>query len=364
MSASDWFAWGSVPWTPVVGSPDDGGNDDNDDAVTGWQKRGVPYSPGNLALQTLDVWIPPAADATADDSPDAGFFPPGPRRWVIFLHGGAWRDPTVTSACFSAAAIKLLRRQLRLDSDIAGPSLGLGLASLNYRLSPHPNYPPAPGEGDDPSRVARHPDHIADVLTGLAFLQRLGGGGMAAPSYVLAGHSCGATLAFQAVMDPARWGLGDEARAVVKPAVVVGLNGLYDLAGFVARPPAGYEGLRAVYEEFTRGAFGDDKRVWRDVCPATADARWVSEWVGNDSENGQRRARTAVLVQSTDDTLVPRSQLESMSMCLIGSGAAVHLREMAAGGEHDDMWQDGGRMAEILWEVVVSLDPSHYLVQA
>jgi hypothetical protein len=33
----------------------------------------------------------------------------------------------------------------------------------------------------------------------------------------------------------------------------------------------------------------------------------------------------------------------------------VEVRVLEAGGEHDAIWSEGGRMAEILWEVVEDL---------
>jgi len=322
-SADDRSAWGSAPWTPTT-SPET-------QTTVGWQKH-VAYIPESTnSLQTLTAWVP----ATSDRSPpDDASLPRRPGRWIIFIHGGAWRDPAVTAAAFDRAAAALLLRNQDSTSTSKGSRIA-GLASLNYRLSPYPGRP-----SDDPAYKAQHPDHIGDVLSGLAFLQRLGA---ATGDYVLAGHSCGATLAFQAVMDPARWGLGI---AVRKPALVVGLNGLYDLAGFVKRPPGGYEGLRDAYEEFTRGAFGGDEEVWKAVCPATAEG-WVGEWKGS--------SRGVVLVQSGEDTLVPREQLEGMKACLESGG--VKVREMEAGGGHDEMWERGeGRMTEILWGVVLGLE--------
>ncbi|KXX77966.1 Kynurenine formamidase [Madurella mycetomatis] len=352
LTEADTAAWASVPWEPVT--------DKATGQAIGWHKAGVPYLPRgeSLPLQTLDVWIP-AHGADAATPPEACALPRNPaRRWIIYLHGGAWCDPSIKSASFWRAAVRLLGR----SRPSAAPSLE-GFVSLNYRLSPHPAHPsPAP------SRNARHPDHIRDVLAALAFVRRRLGSDTLSRS-ILAGHSCGATLAFQAVMSAARWrgphptpttptttaaaAGGSSSNSSVdaddapKPAVVVGFNGLYDLAGFIASPPRGYEGLREAYEEFTRGAFGGDARTWRAVCPTTAEG-WVDEWV---SAGG----REVVLVQSRGDTLVPYEQLEGIRGYLEREGR-VRVREMEAGGDHDDIWLDGERMAEILWEVAKGLE--------
>jgi len=82
------------------------------------------------------------------------------------------------------------------------------------------------------------------------------------------------------------------------------------------------------------------------VCRGGGEG-WVGEWKGS--------SRGVVLVQSGEDTLVPREQLEGMKACLESGG--VKVREMEAGGGHDEMWERGeGRMTEILWGVVLGLE--------
>ncbi|KAK0634492.1 Alpha/Beta hydrolase protein [Bombardia bombarda] len=332
MSSQDRSAWASIPWTPFA----DGASDSAADAgkTLGWHKARVPYAPGGVSLQTLDVWIPASAD---DDDPtgavpDAGSLPSRPGHWIVFIHGGAWRDSKISASSFTPTATHLLRAVAAGSG--SGTGAIAGLASLNYRLSPRSIY-----DLLDSARTAKHPDHINDVLSGLAFLQRLGG---ATGTYVLAGHSCGATLSFQAVMDPARWGLATVLAA--KPAVLVGLNGLYDLAGFIASPPAKYAHLREAYAEFTRGAFGDDESVWKAACPATAES-WPDEW---------KEGKRVVLVESREDSLVPYDQLEEMRAYL-RTNSSLLVQEREATGDHDDVWEKGDRLAEILQEVISGL---------
>ncbi|KAK1749998.1 Alpha/Beta hydrolase protein [Echria macrotheca] len=320
--------WASRPWTPV--------RSEDSSAIIGWTKARVSYLDSSpLEQQTLDVYIPlPPEHSTTP--PPAGTLPLLPGKWIIFIHGGAWRDPKILSSAFIPAARRLLA---------TNPGEISGMASLNYRLSPHPDHPSSSPD-DAAGRNAHHPDHIADVLSGLSFLQQL------APDmeYVLAGHSCGATLAFQVVMrKPERWGLpGMQIRL---PRAVVGFNGLYDLAGFIARPDEGFEDLREAYVEFTRGAFGDDESVWRDVCPTTAadPGGWVGEWAAG---GGQK----VCLVQSPEDTLVPRGQLEGLWAVLEDAGKGeVVVEEREASGGHDAIWMGEG-MAPVLVEVLRSLD--------
>lgn len=421
-SAEDRSAWASVPWTPVT-NPTAGAGAGTGSGTIGWHKAGVPYLPPGTAvsLQTLDVWIPASGgDNSTTTPPEPSSLPRLPGTWIVYIHGGAWRDPSIAASSFTPAATNLLLRATTHPDD---PRKIAGLVSLNYRLSPHPSRP-AP---DDPARQAKHPDHIADVLAALAFLHRLDILSRSSsttttttqnPSrpggWILTGHSCGATLAFQAVMAPARWGLSGsrpsdahhphplasshqrcpqpQPQPPAKPAAIVGFNGLYDLAGFLAAPPPGYEGLREPYREFVRGAFGEREEVWRAVCPvtahsvasaspsaagggagistgdgvvvgggedasgATAPGGWVAEWTGDgDGERTKEDKKMVVLVQSREDTLVPYQQLEAMRACLEGN-QQVDVRVREAGGQHDEIWRDGRRMAEVLWEVVGALE--------
>ncbi|KAK4251980.1 hypothetical protein C7999DRAFT_10284 [Corynascus novoguineensis] len=415
--AADWSVWASVPWTAVSGPCPGTANVNGTGAGTGsraevpiigWFKSGVPYLPPGKAapLQTLDVWVPnpqhTAANPTVPD-PSSLPSPPDASTWIIYIHGGAWRDPLVSSASFTPAATDLLLRSAQARVASGGPSRLAGLVSINYRLSPHPSYPSSP---DDLSHQAKHPDHIADILAALTFFRRClsaartergeEGGGAENQKWIFTGHSCGATLAFQSVMAPSRWGLDLSPAANkttttttlttpgIRPAAIVGFNGLYDLAGFIASPPAGYAHLREAYREFVAGAFGGPKRrggggcagdgeeeeeavfaAWRAVCPATADGAWVGEWLGEEeeeddneeSEGGKRGGKeeekkgVVVLVQSREDTLVPWRQVEVMRARLEWE-ARVEVRVLEAGGDHDDLWKDGRRIAEVLWELV------------
>lgn len=325
--------WSSVPWA-LAG---------NKSAVL--HKRRVPYVSNATYLQTLDLWVSGndiEAPGTAPD-PSAGI----PRRrgpWVVYIHGGAWRDPLVDSSSFESAALRLLERTRQEEQlSIAG------IASLNYRLSQHPFHPTHPSPPREPgapvdlARTARHPDHIRDVLTGLSYLHTIGA---LSNGYILAGHSCGATLAFQAVMDQKRWGFHAPI-PLEKPRVIVGLNGLYDLPAFLQRPDESHRAMVPVYDAFTQGAFGPDKDTWASVCPTAADD-WEAEWP---------EGRKVVLAQSHSDELVPYSQTENMKLNL-ASEAAVRLtvQEVAAAGKHNEMWQSPDELVAILLRAIESFE--------
>ncbi|KAJ6131173.1 hypothetical protein N7523_001633 [Penicillium sp. IBT 18751x] len=276
--------------------------------------------------------------------------------WVIYIHGGAWRDPTVTSESFDKAEAILQASNLPIS----------GFASISYRLSPHPRFPQNPPTTSPyESRNAKHPDHIRDVEAALAFLQNTYGFG---PRYILVGHSCGATLAFQSVMGSvadhremahnpdAEGGTGVEAvsttpeplppRLRAKPTAIIGVAGIYDLRRLIDT----HRSIPA-YREFVEGAFGPDDMVWDAVSPA--------QMIGSRGvEGGWKTGRLVVLAQSPDDELVDMGQREAMQDALKGweqTEAQVppeelthkdrRVRILDISGAHDDAWINGDEIA-------------------
>jgi len=309
-------AWASIPWEKISSK-------ESSSALEIWHKHEVPYTPDANSLQNLEVWIPLAAGS---DTPAPSAVPKRDGVWAIFIHGGAWRDARVTSSAFAPTI-----SHLELNHASAINSFG-GFASLNYSLSSH--------ELVEAGRHAKHPDHIIDVLTGLEFLQKKFGFGS---NYILLGHSCGATLAFQAAMDHQKW--SSSAPPVQKPKVIVGLNGLYDLPNLIKNSGEKHKHLVPVYEDFTRMAFGDDEKVWHDISPI-AVSDWTSEWT---------EGTKAYIVQSKADSLVPYNQLEGIQQNLQASkGPGLEVIELEAGGDHNDLWEKGDRLAEIVTEVMKS----------
>ena len=281
--------WSSVPWQLVC-----------DDGVL--HKRRVPYVTGGTYLQTLDIWVPASSnDQTRQQGKGVPEITSGiPHRdglWVVYIHGGAWRDPLVDSSSFESAALTLLGRTAPGD---AAPIAGI--ASLNYRLSQHPNHPTHPSPPKDPAapldaaRTAKHPDHIRDVLTGLSYLESVGA---LSNGYILAGHSCGAYLAFQVVMKQNRWG-SDAPIKIRKPEIILGLNGLYNMSAFLDNPDSSHAQLVPIYDAFTNGAFGENKEQWFMTCPMVVED-WEAEWP---------ESKKVVLAQSRTDELVPYSQTD------------------------------------------------------
>lgn len=236
-----------------------------------------------------------------------------------FIHGGAWRDPRSTFSEAEPTINALLDPASQWHLPDA-PSRVAGFASLNYRLSPHPAFSQdATTTPPFAARLARHPDHLDDVVSGLRFLQkRLGFA--SSGDYVLFGHSAGATLAYQALLDSA-------AADVALPVAVVGFEGIYDLVGLGGRMGGGYAG-------FIEGAFGTDRAAWREASPATG-AGSFGAWAG------QKGPRLAVLAHSADDELVDMPEVETMEKRLRGDGVRDLLVFRDLKGGHFDVLKDG-----------------------
>lgn len=296
-----------------------------------------------------------------------------------YIHGGAWRDPTITADSFEKTE-NILR---------ASPHLPIaGYASISYRLSPHPNHPQDVEETPTESlRTAKHPDHIRDVEAALAFLQNTYAFG---DKYILVGHSCGATLAFQAVMGAVAGhrevrfnggvndcGAGAETipsspgplppALTSQPTAIVGVSGIYDLRKLRDDHP----GIDA-YREFIEDAFGADELLWDTVSPA--------QMIGSRGvEGGWKGGRLAILAHSMDDELVDQGQLDVMYEALRGwergkatrrrssarSSATVEesgnddgsraVRTMIIEGGHDEIWSEGEQLARTIKYAFVEL---------
>lgn len=309
---------------------------------TAWYKRNITYQKQANALQNLDIWIP----ATAGDTnpPFDGHSSSQKGIWIVYIHGGAWRDPEVDASTFSPTVKHLLNNEDAVKK-IAG------IASINYSLSPYPSHPRNPSPPSDPqlpvdpSRQARHPDHLVDVRSALVYLQNQH---RFDNRYILVGHSCGATLAFQACI-----GMGSVASTsgfpdfsmIPKPQRVVGLNGLYNLFSLVTDPGPRHEHLAPIYGDFVSRAFPKDKDLLKDIAPIRIAEKWA-ELIGVE----------AILAQSRDDTLVPYSQTQEMlEKMRAGCGPDApreYFREVEITGDHNEIWENGTELAKIIADVL------------
>lgn len=272
------------------------------------------------SLNTLDICTPRPLDQS--DNKDL---------WIIYIHGGAWQDPSQSSTTFNKIQSMLLSSPV--NSKIAA------YASLNYRLSPYPSHQTDPSDPSDPSRNAKHPDHINDILTAILYLQEKY---HFEDRYVLVGHSCGATLAMQVAMKR-YWGSQYESTFalelnVIPPVAIVGLEGLYDLPLLVSNHQDQPE-----YRDFITSAFGPSG--WDSASPTAGE--YDESWPDG---------RLVVLAHSKEDTLVEAEQWERMKVVLEmqdweerREGRKVVHFELK--GDHDEVWETGNAARAIEYAV-------------
>ena len=274
------------------------------------------------SLNTLELCLPRPLSAEGDIL----------RYWIVYIHGGAWRDPAIDATSFEPMQQRLL--QSKVNDQIAG------CASINYRLSSYPSHPSNPSDPSDPARNARHPDHINDVLTALLYLQNAYG---FRDRYVLVGHSCGATLALQVAVKR-YWGLQYESTYALEhnvkpPVAIVGLEGIYDVQAFDRNHRD-----QPIYKDFLDNAFGSAD--WGVISPTSG--RFGDSWPDG---------KLVVIAHSSADELVEPEQAKLIQACLAAQGwqesdqRRVKFVELNSG--HDEVWQTGEAAKAI--EVAISL---------
>ncbi|KAH0400513.1 alpha/beta-hydrolase, partial [Aureobasidium melanogenum] len=286
---------------------------------------------GGTRLNLLDVCVP---ERQPEDPQQAV--------WLVYIHGGAWRDPMITRKSFNTALDLLIKDD--------HPHNIAGFVSLDYRLSPYPSHPTSPSSPDDNSRNVQHPEHLNDVLGALSFLgsntgEEIGlknGGSTRLPDtrsitagrYVLCGHSCGATLAMQATAI-----LSAGHGAIWPPVALLGMEGIYDIAALVATH------THPAYREFVTAAFGQNEETW--VTASQLVGR-LEKWRGN-----------VLLVQSSSDELVDMEQTDSMIEKLVMQGftrtstistsnEGKQVSKMVIDCLHDEVWEKGTELAEAI----------------
>jgi acetyl esterase/lipase len=168
------------------------------------------------------------------------------------------------------------------------------------------------------------------VTRALIFLERIYG---INGRYLLVGHSCGATLAFQV---PERYG----SEKVPQPACIVGSEGIYDLPSLlVVHNDIPY------YRHFVVAAFGNVESAWKQASPHTAEAPAI--W-----------AKTKVLIisHSEDDELVEKEQAMMMLRRLVETNEwHGQMRYVPARGMHDEVYEKGVELARIIEEGLKSM---------
>jgi kynurenine formamidase len=289
----------------------------------------IPYTAASTSLQTLDLWLPrPLSQSDPNNT-----------TWVIYIHGGAWRDPTQDSRCVHPTIKRLEQLHPGTVEKIAG------IASINYRLSPYPNHATEPSKADDPERNVQHPHHIQDVCRAIDFLNKEYG----VTRWIGVGHSCGATLILQCVA-----GIGLSKPCSTQPEALILLEGIYSIPLFLQnhQPPTCPENISRIYRDIIQGAFTDD---------STYDA--VSPVSGQYTDSACSGTRLVVLGHSAEDELVEAAQRDVMLNKLKREGwtdkdnnarsRVVKVKNLKGG--HDEIWQNGLQIAEVINEVVSSL---------
>ena len=309
--------------------------------------KDIPYLPDGNRFQNLSLYLPETQEMSGLIGKPASSLPnKNPRsllpRCLAYLHGGAWRDPQLTSRSIEptvAHAFSLIEESSSI----------IAIASINYRVSPFPTHPTFPYDAikdnhTDPAREAIHPQHLSDVLHAFALLRSFG---LTDQSYILSGHSCGACLAFQASLQLSRYYGLNNVPDVPCPAAVLGLNGLYDLPALVHGLGTSHAHLKDEYEMLLSNAFGADKSKWPAASPARFDPTEITEQVREG-----KSPRLVVLDQSSEDQLVPLNQKERLEATL---GKVEGMRVVAGQrctGTHAAPWEQGVMIWDSLRDVL------------
>lgn len=321
--------------------------------VSVYVAKNIPYTSNPNRFQNVTVYALRSikslvgSDETITALPSVSSASKGPR-WLVHIHGGAWRDPFLDSSSIEAAVAHAFSSD---DSDVSISAI----VSINYTLSPfptHPTLPYDPKKGDqlDASRSARHPGHIKDVLQAFTLLRSLG---LKDDSYLLSGHSAGACLAFQAALFEAHhWGPEFEGiPSPPRPAAVLGLNGLYDIPDLVSGLGDSHKHLQEVYEILLVQAFGEDQAAWPAASPARLDAKTLIRRVEE-----RWAARLVLLDQSPEDQLVPISQADKMERNLKEVQGIKVVRGHRCQSRHAAPWEEGYMIWQSVLDVLGMLD--------
>ena len=308
--------------------------------------KDIPYFPDANRFQNLSIYLSKTPETSsligtpANSLPNPNTQSSSPR-YHVHIHGGAWRDPKLTSDSIEPTVAHIF-----CATDGSAPIIAV--ASLNYTVSQFPTSPTLPYDAikdqhSDPSREAIHPQHVSDVLHGFALLRSFG---LTDQSYILSGHSCGASLLFQAILQsPQHYALKNLPDAPC-PVALLGLNGLYDFPDLVNQLGESHEHLRDEYENLLTNAFGADEGKWPAASPARFDPAEISVRV---REN--KAPRFVVLDESTEDQLVPMNQREKLEATLRKASGLRVIEGHRCTGKHAAPWEQGIMIWESLRDI-------------
>lgn len=159
---------------------------------------------------------------------------------------------------------------------------------------------------------------MLDVAHALLYLEKEYG---IAGRYILAGHSAGATIAFQ---------LHNSYPEDVKlpiPACVIGIAGIYHFRNFVEAHKDS-----SAYKELMENAFPDHS-VWDDASSSITQRSGLALW---------EQAKAIVISHSDDDELVEEGQASSMIKRAESiAQAKERVHQLKISGKHDEVWENG-----------------------
>ncbi|PVI07112.1 alpha/beta-hydrolase [Periconia macrospinosa] len=326
------------------------------------------YGPGRL--QTYTIWRTPSPTAptpSLSTSLQQQQQQQQPPLWILYVHGGAWRDPLQSSANI-LPTLHHLTTLFEHAPALADPARFAGVLSIDYRLSPYPAHPTAPSDPADDQRNVRHPEHVRDLAAAVAHVKREHN----VKRWVGVGHSCGATMLLHYIagigLSPSStssfleqgFGFDVEKRNQGLEALIL-LEGIYSLPRLLTNhePPSCPEHIAQIYRDLARGAFGEDPDgvVYENVSPVAGDYK-LQTWVDG---------KLIIVGYSGEDELVEREQGEVLMRRLEEQGwskvkgrdaddemvtekRVVELKELK--GTHDFVWRDGRQIAGLIAEVV------------
>ena len=304
------------------------------------------YASDNI-LQSVEVYIPQRSPklgslrgrSSNDDSDDSGHLDappaytpmgtgthtPTPKYWVIFIHGGYFRDPQVSSSSFHPALGQLCDPH-NSDSHIRAVQEHVaGYASVNYRLSPHERFPQDDATDSYELRNAKWPEQLDDVLAALKWLQARYGFG---ERYLLVGHSVGATMALLTTFRAPE--------NIPRPLATLGICGIYDFDDL-------HKKFGSDYEYLTKNAGLTTEHSWKEASPALHERNeYEKKW-------SQGKKRWCLLAQSKDDGLVDWGQVELMrDVFEKDGGEEVLVDVMEVKGRHNEIWEKGRELARVV----------------
>jgi len=149
--------------------------------------------------------------------------------------------------------------------------------------------------------------------------------------YLLAGHSCGATLAFQLRTSY-------QGTAIPAPLCVIGSEGIYDFAALIKS----YQSI-PFYVEFITSAFGTKESFWKEASPASSSSK-TAAW---------QEAIVVIISHSPEDELVDQNQADLMlgrikSYWDEEKKGLPFFMPIPATGHHDEVWKDGEVLAQVI----------------